>query len=248
LTGLIQAHQPNHVIVKGYLEIESPPQDVTRAQVASARANGCSVGMYVWCYRSASPYTTIDDIVALCASVELALPLLWLDCETYENTDPGPDADWLAKAVEYAETKYQMACGIYTGLWWIQGHFPGGEAEFANFARLPQWWSVYDNVADIDRFIRGAGVVELAAKQYTATPVDLSVIRDEYTVYQGTVEPKPEPDTTKDEVIEGLRIALDDVGYNLLGQDIATLETVLTSLKARHAEMRRIREQFLGRA
>jgi GH25 family lysozyme M1 (1,4-beta-N-acetylmuramidase) len=197
LTQLIATHRPQHVIVKGSREIESPPQSHSLDQIQSAWNNGCSAGMYCWCYRSASPYTTIDDIIGLCASIGLELPLLWLDCETYvENgiiVDEGPNADWLAKAVEYSETKYGMKCGIYTGIWWIDQHFPGGQGEFAQFNRLPIWLSDYDGVQDINLVTLPIGWAQVAAKQYTATPVDLSVIREEYTVYYGDVTPPPPP-------------------------------------------------------
>jgi hypothetical protein len=194
LTSLIQTHRPDHVIVKGYLPIESISQEHTRAQVRSARDNGCSVGLYCWAYRSADPIKTIDDIIVLCASMDLVLPLLWIDCETYDSQtthDPGPDADWLAKAVHHAENTYGMACGIYTGKWWVDGHFPGGQGEFAKFNRLPLWLSHYDDVPDIDRIRLPLGWDSVAAKQYTSNPIDLNVIREEYTVYQ--VEPDPDP-------------------------------------------------------
>lgn len=194
LSGLIAQFRPDHVIVKGYLPGESISQDHTRAQVRSARNNGCTVGMYVWCYRSFDPIRTIDDIIALCASIDLVLPLLWLDCETYGDpvTDPGPDAEWLARAVEHAENTYGMACGVYTGLWWIRGHFPGGEWGFQDFARLPIWLSDYDNHPDINDVTLPQGWAEAAAKQYSATPIDQDVIRSRYTVY-GAEPPPPDP-------------------------------------------------------
>ncbi len=190
LSALIATHKPQHVIPKLYLPIENVSQEHSRAQIRSAWANGCTVGGYVWCYGSADPYATIDSVVTLCASVDLILPLLWLDCETYAD-DPGPNADWLSRAVDHAERDYGMTCGIYTGLWWINGHFPGGQAEFSNFARLPIWLSDYDGNPDINDVTLPQGWTEAAAKQYTATPVDLSSIRDQYTVYEA--EP-PEPD------------------------------------------------------
>jgi GH25 family lysozyme M1 (1,4-beta-N-acetylmuramidase) len=196
LSALIATHQPQHVIVKGYLEIESPPQSHSIDQVKSAWNNACSAGMYVWCYRSASPYETIDDMILLCAAIGLELPLLWLDCETYEENgeliDPGPNADWLAKAVEYSESTYGMKCGIYTGVWWIDGHFPGGQGEFGQFNRLPLWLSDYDGNPDINAVELPIGWTEVAAKQYTSKPIDLNSIREEYTMY--TMPPPPPVD------------------------------------------------------
>jgi hypothetical protein len=197
LTSLIRTHKPSHVIVKGYLPIAVIDQEHSRAQVRSAWENGCTAGMYVWCYRSASPTATIDSIITLCASIDLVLPLLWLDCETYTDKDgnildEGPNADWLAKAVHHAETVYGMACGLYTGQWWIDGHFPGKGPEFGQFSRLPIWLSDYDNNPDINDVRPPLGWSQVAAKQYTSTPIDQNVIREEYTVYQAD-EPEPDP-------------------------------------------------------
>lgn len=194
LTDIIAQHQPQHVIVKIYTSAENIPFSHTAAQVASAKANGCTVGGYVWAYRSVDPIRTIDDVVARCASINLVLPLLWIDCETYDGPpfDPGPDANWLARAVDHAENTYGMKCGIYTGQWWIRGHFPGGEPGFAQFSRLPLWLSEYDNDPNIDNADTiPQGWASLAAKQYSADGIDLNSIRSEYTVYQGGDEPEP---------------------------------------------------------
>ncbi len=189
LTTLIHQHGPSHVIVKLYMPWESVSFNHSAQQITSARANGCTVGGYVWAYRSADPLATIDQVIARCASVDLVLPLLWIDCETYTDKDgtildEGPNADWLAKAVEHAENNYDMPCGVYTGLWWINDHFPGGQAEFANFARLPIWLSDYDNDPNINAVELPQGWTEAAAKQYTDKPIDMSSIRDQYTVYE----------------------------------------------------------------
>lgn len=198
LTALIQTHRPDHVIVKLYMPWENVAWATTAAQVSSARANGCTVGGYVWAYRSADPIATIDAVIERCASIDLVLPLLWIDCETYNDAqgrviDPGPDSEWLARAVDHAERVYQMKCGIYTGRWWVRDHFPGGESAFAGFNRLPLWLSYYDAMPDIDAWTPFSGFTQIAAKQWTSSPVDQNVIRAEYTVYQGGGEPEPDP-------------------------------------------------------
>jgi hypothetical protein len=198
LDALIAQHQAKHVIVKLYMPWESVSFDHSNQQVNSARMNHCSVGGYVWAYRSQDPIATINNVIALCASIGLELPLLWIDCETYEQNgvvvDPGPDAEWLARAVDHAERVYGMKCGIYTGRWWVRDHFPGGEAEFSNFSRLPLWLSEYDGNPDInDADTMPQGWTSLACKQYTATPIDQNSIRPEYTVYEGGSQPPPDP-------------------------------------------------------
>jgi hypothetical protein len=196
LTNIIHQHRPEHVIVKLYMPWDNISFDHTAQQVASARDQGCTVGGYVWAYRSQDPIATIDRVIGRCASIGLVLPLLWIDCETYDTQtshDPGPDADWLARAVDHAERVYGMACGIYTGIWWIDGHFPGGQGEFSSFSRLPIWLSEYDHIPDINNIVLPMGWTQAAAKQYSADGIDLNVIRPEYTVYEHT-EPDPEPD------------------------------------------------------
>ena len=182
---------------------ESVPWDHTVAQVRSARDNGVSIGGYVWAYRNISPEATIKAVITRCAEIGLVLPLLWLDCENYmvngQIADPGPDADWLSRAVDCAERIYEMACGLYTGAWWVQGHFPGGTDEFAKFSRLPLWIADYDGDPSLDTATVLPGWTSVACKQYTDQPVDLDTIRPEYTVYQST----PAPDKCS-EVLAGL--------------------------------------------
>ncbi len=262
LTAIIAKHKPSHVIVKGYLTAENVSQDHTREQVRSAQAAGCSVGMYAWCYRGVDPARTIDDIIALCASIDLALPLLWLDCEIYED-DPGPDAAWLRKALAKA-AEYEMPCGIYTGGWWVKDYFPGSFNAFEEFSHLPMWLSQYDQNPDIGVFTSFSGIEKLAAKQWTTKlpgdtyELDRDVIWSDYTTTATT--PQPTHGHSDAEIIEGLRIALDDVAYKRLGnnieglritattaQDVAdALKADLMEMEATRAEIRRIRTQYLG--
>ena len=117
LGTLIRTHGPKHVVVRLYLPEENPLQDHTRAQIASARAAGCTVGGYVWCYQDLDPRKTVRDAVTLARSVHLMLPVLWLDCETYKNssgvTESGPDAAWLRAAIDECR-QLGVKPGIYT--------------------------------------------------------------------------------------------------------------------------------------
>lgn len=212
LTTLIRAHQPKHVIVKLYTAWESVPWDHTAAQVRSALDNGCTVGGYVWAYRSVTPERMVDDLIARCASIGLVLPLCWIDCETYHDrsgnvADPGPDAEWLARFVEQAETVYGMACGLYTGAWWVDGYFPGGREAFAQFKRLPLWLADYDGDPTLDSALL-PGWPTVACKQYTSTPVDLNAIRGEYTIYHGE-----QPEEPCDTAIANVRAIIDRKPY-----------------------------------
>lgn len=205
LTQLIARHQVQHAIIRLYLPWESVPWDHTAAQVRSARDNAISVGGYAWAYRSISPEATIKAVITRCAEIGLVLPLLWLDCETYKGpngtiADPGPDADWLARAVACAEDQYGMACGLYTGAWWIEQYFPGGADEFAKFSRLPLWIADYDGDPSLETATIPKGWASVAAKQYADKPIDLDSIRAEYTVYT--------PSTPAPDACSGLRDGL----------------------------------------
>ena len=81
LSAIIGQHRPAHVVVRMYLPEESPPQEHSVAQVESARANGCSVGAYVWAYRSSDPRETVRDGLALARRCGLEPPVLWI----YDN-------------------------------------------------------------------------------------------------------------------------------------------------------------------
>ena len=160
-------------------------QDHTRAQVASAQAHGCSVGGYVWGYRSSDPEETIDAVIALCASMGLVLPLLWVDAESYGNpvTDPGPDSAWLRAAKARSDT-YGMKLGIYTGVWWVDGHFPGGQAAFAEFADWPLWLADYRNWGGIEHVPKPLGFTQLEGWQWSGAPIDRDWFDESVTVYQ----------------------------------------------------------------
>jgi hypothetical protein len=180
LRHLIREFRPAHVITKLYLPEESIPQAHTRAQLDSAQAAGCTVGGYVWCYRSLDPAKTVRDAVGLARSCGVELPVLWLDCETYEGStfDPGPDAAWLRAAVAQAE-RLGVRPGIYTGHWWVRDHFPGGAAAFADFNQLPLWLADYDGLPALNFRRPFSGFTRLHGKQYSADGLDLNVFLEE---------------------------------------------------------------------
>jgi hypothetical protein len=166
LRSIIEAHRPTHVVVKLYLPEESISQDHTRAQIVSARAAGCTVGGYVWCYRDLDPRKTVRDAVTLARSSGVSLPILWLDCETYnvnnEVRDPGPDALWLRAAVAEAQA-LGVRVGLYTAAWWWR-EFMDNTREFAE---LPLWLAEFDNKADIEDVNLFGGWTRASGKQWS---------------------------------------------------------------------------------
>lgn len=179
LSGIIADHQPQHVVVRLYLPEESPPQDHTRGQIASAIAAGCTVGGYVWCYRYLDPERTVRDAIALARSCDVVLPVLWLDCEDYrvdgELSDPGPDAAWLRAAVAACDDA-DVLPGIYTAKWWW---IPSIDTD--EFAVLLLWAAHYDGVPTLSSVPLFGGWEQASGKQYASTPVDQNVFEDSVT-------------------------------------------------------------------
>lgn len=164
LSELIAQTGAEHVVVRLSLPGERIRPEIALAQIASAKANGCTVGGYVWAYADVDPAQTVRDALALAETAGVKLPVLWIDCEE----DPGPDALWLRVAVAECR-RLGVQPGIYTGSWWWDRRF-GGDVEFAG---LPFWLAIYDGVANLPD--------GLAGKQYAADGVDRDVFRNEYT-------------------------------------------------------------------
>lgn len=199
LGSLIRTHGPKHVVVRMYLPEENPSQDHTRAQVASARAAGCTVGGYVWCYQDLDPQKTVRDAIALARSVHLMLPVLWLDCETYKNssgvTERGPDAAWIRAAADECRT-LGVRPGIYTARWWWREHMDNTR----EFADLPLWAAEYDDNPDVEDVTLFGGWARACGKQYaeklpSGAGLDQNVFRDEVSD-SGTTPPPPPPPPT----------------------------------------------------
>jgi GH25 family lysozyme M1 (1,4-beta-N-acetylmuramidase) len=243
LTAIIQQHQPTHVICKMYLSIEVISQEHTRAQWRSAQASGCTLGGYVWCYRSFSPVETVREAVGLARSAGVTLPVLWLDCETYGSpvSDHGPDTAWLRAALAECE-RLGVRVGIYTGEWWVRDHFPGGRATFAEFNPYPLWLALYDGIPDYAVWRPFSGFVELAGKQWTTRlpsdtyELDRNVFRPEFTVPVGAEPP-----------VEDVRIGyrhLRDVTIPAALASVGRARSALEEAEAALAEAQAIATQF----
>ena len=185
LKTLITTHRPAHVVVKLYLPVESIPKEHSLAQIASARAEGCTVGGYVWCYGEEDPRKTVRDAVGLARSAGVELPILWLDCETYKEdgvvVDAGPDAAWLREAIDECRT-LGVKPGIYTGGWWWREHLDNTR----EFADLPLWAAEYDDNPDVDDVTLFGGWARASGKQYaeklpSGGRLDQNVFRDKVT-------------------------------------------------------------------
>jgi hypothetical protein len=216
LRSLIGAHRPTHVVVKLYLPEESISQDHTRAQIASARAAGCTVGGYVWCYRELDPRKTVRDAIALARSAGAELPVLWLDCETYKVQgvvrDPGPNAAWLRAAVDESRA-LGVRPGIYTGRWWWR-EFMEDTREFAD---LPLWAAEYDGNTDIDDVTLFGGWTRASGKQWaeklpSGAGLDQNVFLGEVSGLGSAPPPPPPPPPTLAE----LEAVSPGIGRNVL--------------------------------
>lgn len=182
---MIQKYQVSHVIVRMFTSDELPSKDISRAQVQSARDNGCTVGAYVWAYKSCDPRKTIREAVELAQECGVDLKVLWIDCETYTEKDPktgkyvvrdpGPDGVWLRAAVDECYT-LGIQPGIYTGSWWWVGYM-GNTTEFWE---LPLWVGAqYDGVETLESVILFGGWEKATIKQYLGDP-DLNVLQENF--------------------------------------------------------------------
>lgn len=161
------------MIVRLYLPWERISQDHTRAQIDSARANGCTVGGYVWGYRDSPPRETIIQAVALAESCGVDLPVLWIDVEDYEGTPP-PGEDWLLEAGAEAMVWGERP-GIYTGsTFWRKIGNPTSMSDW------PLWYARYDERQVIDPVDFG-GWTEPSGHQFTSTPIDQDVMLESVT-------------------------------------------------------------------
>lgn len=168
LTALIQKFQPQHVVVKLAQALEHTGlQDVSRNQIASVLANGCTVGGYMWLYKDLDPYLAVADVLKLARSCGVKLPVLWLDVETYtDGTIPGPGT--IQAALNECDEEGVIG-GIYTSRsMWQRIGSP------SMFGDSPLWVADYNEKADLDVVLFGAWT-EAKGHQYTSTPIDQSV-------------------------------------------------------------------------
>lgn len=186
LSALIAAHGVEHVVVKAYQTIEHIDRQHSIDQMVSARANGCSVGAYVWLYAGISPAHQVQDALRVAEDAGEALPLLWLDLEPYTDGSM-PSVYETHQAVDECR-RQGVAVGIYTGAWcWPRM----GNTEA--FSDLPLWAAVYQGGPTLNIPLFG-GWTFASGHQYTSNPVDLSVFLPEVTGAVAAPEPAAPPD------------------------------------------------------
>jgi Glycosyl hydrolases family 25 len=177
LTALINSCQPRpqHIVVHLYIEWEGPPAQHSIDQINSARANGCTAGGYLFCYPGADPRQSVRDALDVANAAGLALPVLWLDVETYEHTLVG--TGWLTQAVDESG-RHGQPCGIYTsqGMWEQMGNPTA-------FASLPLWNAAWNGTHDLVMPVPyGGWSSPSAGHQYGGDPLDRNVFAAEMTI------------------------------------------------------------------
>lgn len=180
LTHYIEMANATHVVVKLYQTIESAGGRAhAKAQIDSARLNGCTVGGYVWLYRSVDPVRQVRDALLLAEESNLPLPILWIDVEPYTDNSI-PTVAQINTALAECEVQ-GVRGGIYSARWaWdILGNpsFPG----------VPLWIAEWDSVPELN--VPPIGDMTLVGKQYTSTALDGSgldrnVFLPEFTIAQ----------------------------------------------------------------
>lgn len=224
LSGIIAQYRPAHVIVKHYLPFENIGQDHTRAQVRSARDNGCTVGAYIFLYRGAPMAECVNDAIRLAESVALVWPILWLDVEEYDGTDISPRE--LNEAVNHCDA-LGIPCGIYTSRYmWARIGNPTG------FEDRPVWLAQYDGVPNLTSVVPPPKLPNVVAKQYRGDPLDLGVIAEEYT---GVVAP---PADQTAELLQAIAYLADDVAYK------AAYSRLKSQRMAAYREAQRVKQQY----
>jgi GH25 family lysozyme M1 (1,4-beta-N-acetylmuramidase) len=168
LAPFIQQFGVRHVIVKMYQRIEGENyRQHARMQIASAQANGCTVGGYLWLYANVSAEQQVADALALAEETGARLPLLWLDIEHYPTDHSMPNISQIHAAIAACERQGVMP-GIYTGYYIWQ------ELGFPRLPGVPLWSANYNGREDLN--IPAYGDMLLVAHQFTSSPLDRSVI------------------------------------------------------------------------
>ncbi len=225
LTELIAQHQIKHVIVKAYQPGENVSQEHTKAQIESAKANGCAVSLYVFLYAAWDARQQVRDALLLAAECGIVPEYLWLDYETYKESSGAetiPTPDQLAEACDECE-RLDVKPGIYTGAWCAG---PLGE----RFAGYPLWAAQYDGIPDPDVFTPFGGWQQCAIKQYSADGIDLDIARPEYVP---GAPPPVEPPTEEPEptvpLAQYLEVAAERDRYRIALENIRVQTEVLGS-------------------
>jgi GH25 family lysozyme M1 (1,4-beta-N-acetylmuramidase) len=163
LSHYIQISDARHVVVRAYMEMESPSADHSVAQAQSARANGCSVGVYGWLYAGMSPWEQVRQMVATMERMGPCVGPLWLDIERYTDGSL-PSVEEIGAALE-ACGEFGVVGGIYTGAYIWQ------ELGNPQFPDVPLWFASYDSEPSFSQS-ESFGAMAVWGKQYSSTAPD----------------------------------------------------------------------------
>lgn len=261
MSGVVARHNPGHIISHCYHGFEAAQHRVTAtAQIRSTQANGKTAGYYGWGFQAYSPEATVRESVDMFRQAAAhEVPVGWVDCETYDDgsfQDPGPNVDWLHRAgAVYDELGIRK--GLYTSPEYARSRWGNRAHELSDWLLWLAHWD--QNAQLVSSYMPLYGWTTMAAKQWAVRipgdeEIDRDVILEEFTVPQDAPQPEPGDEVARlREQVEGLRILADDVAWERMGTNLEAVEanlaaahTNLDALKATRAEMRRIREEFLG--
>lgn len=178
---ILRVHQPDHVICHMYSDVEASGLDrYTAFQWTATRRYGATPGGYMWAFGLNDYERQLDSVAELLARESIKLPVWWLDLEPYLNKygqviDPGPDLEWLDKAVNWLVKNGQVP-GFYTAGYWWNSRAEGSEA-FKDSVYL--WYANPDGVAEIGEPGFGGWTLageHVVAKQWSWKPVDRDVM------------------------------------------------------------------------
>ncbi len=153
---------------------------ITTEQVLQLQARRVAADLYDWGYLSASPKQTAANTAALGLGLGIH-GIQYLDCEIYERNgvlvDPGPvRASWIWAWVREV-LSYRLTPALYTGAWWVDGYFEGGQDAFSQFADdCLLWWSNYNPhmyTFETVPLPLGWDRSQLVGWQYVGNPIDL---------------------------------------------------------------------------
>lgn len=199
------------LIVKSYSDAEQAGLDqTTRDWARFARQAGLWHLPYAWLYRSVPVTPTCRSAVALWEEATGAKPaILFLDAETYLDSDPGPTVVQILEADFWCKSQGIVPV-LYSGAWWLNGHLQGDKSQLAG---MPVWLADYSGGDSLD--INVPLGLDLVGRQYTSTPVDLSTF--DLDKLAALIEalpgagPSPEPppaDTPPESTPDALQAAL----------------------------------------
>ncbi len=190
LTALIQQYQPSHVVVKLYQTVEVIDQQYSLDQIASAQAQQCSIGAYLWLYGSLGAAGQVQDALDLIARAGVVLPLLWIDCETYRESNGRITYPTQAQALQAVETVEAagLRAGIYTGNWFVSGYWSGQVGEL--YSR-PVWLADYDAPPSLEVYSPYWAAEQVLGHQYQGNPLDLDVFDPSVTTVDAPAPAQP---------------------------------------------------------